>query len=139
MKFIAILTIGCMLFAACTGARGHMKFSDLRYPASMSASLYNRNEAVLVKDKNLKVVEKFSYEKRFWGILYSWVRLSGSGDVDSAMNEAIAKAHGDGIVNVRVTEASCSFNTYMAIPFTLIPLTPGCVNAKVEGEIVKVR
>lgn len=139
MRMLVVLLSGCALLSACAGARGHMKFSDLRYPASMSSSLYNRNDAVLVKDRNLKVVDKFSYEKRFWGIFYSWVRLSGSSDIDAAMNQAIEKAKGDGMVNVRITEASCSFNTYMAIPFTLIPLTPGCVNTTIEGEIVKVR
>lgn len=134
-----LLLLALLAASACTGARGHMKFSELHYPASMSASLYAKNEAVLQKDRNLKVVEKFTYEKRFWGILYSWVRLSGSADVDAAMNQAIQKAKGDGMINVRVVESTCSLNYFLAIPFMVLPITPGCVNATIEGEIVKVK
>lgn len=130
---LLIWTVGC------TGASGHMKFSDLQYPASLSPALYSKNDTVLLKDRGLQVVGKFSYEKRFWGIFYSWIRLSGSSDVDQAMNEAIQKAHGHGMINVNVTESTCGYNIGFGLLFTLVPLVPGCVNTVIEGEIVKAR
>jgi len=136
---LRIFSLTLLCICACTGARGHLKFKELQYPASMSASLYAKNDTVLYKGRNLQVVQKFTYEKRFWGIFYSWVRLSGSADVDTAMNQAIQKAKGDGMINVRVVESTCSFNYYIGIPFMLLPFTPGCVNAAIEGEIVKVK
>lgn len=133
------LAIVLAAIVGCTGASGHMKFSDLQYPASLSPALYSKNDTVLLKDRGLQVVGKFNYEKRFWGIFYSWIKLSGSSDVDQAMNEAIRNAHGHGMINVHVTESTCGYNIGIGLLFTLVPIAPGCVNTVIEGDIVKAR
>ena len=87
----SIVTMLISLSAYTVGARGHLKFSEAKDPISLSPALYDQYDNVLIKDKQLNVVGKFKYEKRFWGLMYSWVRISESKDVDEAINDAIEK------------------------------------------------
>jgi len=138
MSFI----IGIMLISlsACTvGARGHLKFSEAKYPISLSPALYDQNDNVLVKGKQLNVVGKFKYEKRFWGLTYSWIRISGSKDVDEAINDAIGKKQGVGLINLAVTTDGCLSNSLITFPFSILPVIPGCTDTIIEGEIVNLR
>lgn len=134
--------IGAMLIflSSCSvGARGHLKFSEAKYPISLSPALYDQNDNVLVKGKQLNVVGKFKYEKRFWGVMYSWIRLSGSEDVDEAINNAIEKKHGVGLINLAVTTDGCLSNSLMTFPISILPIIPGCIDAIIEGDIVNLK
>lgn len=138
MSFI----VGIMLISlsACTvGARGHLKFSEAKYPISLSPALYDQNDNVLVKGKQLNVVGKFKYEKRFWGISYAWIRMSGSSDVDEAINDAIAKKQGVGLINLAITTDGCVSNSIMTFPFSILPVIPGCTDTMIEGDIVSLK
>ena len=131
--------IGAMLIflSGCTvGARGHLKFSEAKYPISLSPALYDQNDNVLIKGKQLNVVGKFKYEKRFWGISYAWIRMSGSKDVDEAINNASAKNQGVGLINLSITTDGCLSNSMMTFPFSILPIIPGCTNTVIEGDIV---
>lgn len=137
---IAVIAAMLISLSACAvGARGHLKFSEAEYPISLSPALYDQNGNVLVKDKQLNVVGKFKYEKRFWGIMYSWVRLSGSSDVDAAINNAIKEKQGVGLINLAVTTDGCASNSAMTFPVSILPIIPGCTNAIIEGDIVKLK
>lgn len=138
MSFI-IGTLLIFLSGCTVGARGHLKFSDAKYPISLSPALYDQNDNVLVKDKQLKVVGKFKYEKRFWGLTYSWIRLSGSKDVDEAINDAIEKKQGVGLINLAVTTDGCLSNSLMTFPISILPIIPGCTDTIIEGDIVSLR
>lgn len=137
-----IFIIAAMLISlsSCSaGARGHLKFSEAKYPISLSPALYDKKDNILIKDKQLKVVGKFKYEKRFWGLAYSWVRITGSDDVDEAINKAIKKKKGVGLINLAVTTDGCLSNSFMTFPFSLLPIIPGCTDAIIEGDIVRLR
>lgn len=138
-KFAVIAVMFTSITACSVGARGHLKFSEAKYPISLSPALYDQNETVLVKDKQLSVVGKFKYEKRFWGIMYSWVRLSGSDDVDLAINDAIKDKQGVGMINLAVTTNGCLSNYILTFPLSILPIIPGCTDAIIEGDIVKLR
>lgn len=138
MSFIVVIIL--ISQSACSvGARGHLKFSEAKYPVSLSPALYDQNNNVLIKGKQLKVVGKFKHEKRFWGLMYSWVRITGSEDVDEAINRAIKNKKGVGLINLAVTTDGCLSNSLMTFPFSILPIIPGCTDAIIEGDIVKLR
>lgn len=138
MSFIVVIML--VSLSACTaGARGHLKLSEAKYPISLSPALYDQNYNILIKGKQLKVVGKFKYEKRFWGLVYSWVRITGSEDVDKAINRAIKKKKGVGLINLAVTTDGCLSNSFMTFPFSILPIIPGCTDAIIEGDIVRLR
>jgi hypothetical protein len=119
----------------CAGSRGWIKFDELRYPASMSPYLYGPNNELLAKDRELRVIDSFSGEHHYWGVVYSLVPLSGTKEIGEQINRAIERAGGDGIVNVKVTSAS----NFMSEAFILniLPVWPSQTKVVVEGEIVK--
>ena len=112
-----------------------MRFDELKYPASMSAYLYGPNNELLAKDRELQVIEPFSYKTRFWGTFYSLVPLTGTKDVSKEVNKKIEASGGDGIINVKVT-AKPGFLTQFH-PLTLLPFWPSFTEVLMEGEIVK--
>jgi hypothetical protein len=138
-KILVIAASLISLSSCAVGARGHLTFSEAKYPVSLSPALYDQNDNVLVKDKQLRVVGKFRYEKRFWGVMYSWVRLSGSNDVDAALNKAIEQNQGVGVINLSVTTDGCVSNSVVTFPISILPIIPGCTDAMIEGDIVKLR
>lgn len=141
-KIYTSFIIGTMLISlsGCSvGARGHLEFAEAKYPISLSPALYDQNDNILVKDKQLNVVGKFKYEKRFWGLMYSWVRISGSKDVDEAINDAIQKKHGVGLINLAVTTDGCLSNSILTFPLSILPVIPGCTDTIIEGDIVKLK
>lgn len=139
-KYLSFTLLACLLFIAIGcggGGRGSLTFDGLKHPASMSAFLYDKDNKTAAKDKELTVLDKFSYEKKFWGLLYSTIPLSSDKDVVEAINKKVEEAGGDGIINLSVTASNCAFNSFPIL--SLLPIMPGCVNAVVEGEIVKLK
>lgn len=135
-KSLIIVTMLISVSACTVGARGHLKFTEAKFPISLSPALYDQNDNVLLKGKQLNVVGKFKYEKRFWGLSYAWLRLSGSKDVDEAINAAIAKNQGVGLINMSITTDGCLLNSMMTFPFSILPIMPGCTDTVIEGDIV---
>lgn len=143
IKFVLFALICSSIATGCAGGRKSITFQNLQYPVSMSSSLYGPHNEVLVKDKELTTLDTFNYEKKYWGVLYSFVPISGEGDVAEEINKKIKEKGGDGMVNLRVESKSCGWNfatPLLPVPFlsiNLLPVTPGCTNAKIQGEIVK--
>ena len=133
--------ITILIFFAMTGcfgaggSKGRITFDELKYPASMSAYLYSPNNELLAKDRELRVIDRFSYKMNFWGTLYSFVQLTGAKDVGQEVNKIIEASGGDGIINVKVT-AKPGFLT-LSHPLTLLPFWPSNTEVFIEGEIVK--
>jgi hypothetical protein len=134
MKNYLLMILILFLFQ-CTGSRAEIKLEKVEVPVSLSAFLYGEDGQVLVKNKSLKVIGKFKYEKRFWGILWTMIRLSNDDDVSNEINKQVNAQGGDGIINLMVESDYCSLN---AFPFLgLLPIWPGCTIATFNGEIIK--
>lgn len=132
---VAAISIAAITGCGMAGSRGSMSLDNLAYPVSMSPFLYGPRGESVEKGKDLAVVGKFEYVKYHWGILYSAVALSGTGDIGEAINAEIARLHGDGMVNLTVTAKNGFLNS---IPiFNLLPIWPGFTRLEVEGDIVK--
>jgi hypothetical protein len=129
-----IISLLIVILVNCSGGRAAIKLEKAQVPISMSPFLYSEDGKVLVKNKDLKVLGKFEYEKRFWAILWSHVRLSDDDDVAEAINEQVNAKGGDGIISLLVESDYCGIN---AVPFLgILPIWPGCTKAKFQGEIV---
>jgi hypothetical protein len=89
-----------------------MKFDELRYPASMSSYLYGPNNELLAKDRELRVINRFSGEYDYWGTFYSLMPLTGTKDIGEEINKAIEEAGGEGIVNVKVMSETNSLDEF---------------------------
>lgn len=137
IKPSSIIVIWCLcLLAGCAGGRGKITFDNLKYPASMSAFIYGDGNEMLSKG-DLRVLDTFRYEKRFWGIFWSGIPLSSEKGIAEAINRKVEDAGGEGVINLAVTTSTCGINSLPLLSF--LPVLPGCVNVKVEGEIVKTK
>ena len=132
------LSLSLFLFVAaasgCAGARGSLAFDRLSYPVSSSSFLYGPDEQ-LVAAGQLTTLTSFTLEKRIWGILWSFVPLSGAEDVSDEINERIAEAGGEGVTNLSVQVENCGMN-YVPI-INWLPIYPGCTLVHVTGVVVK--
>ena len=134
----SLITIAIFIISTinCAGSRGSIKFSELKYPASMSGYLYNNKKETLVKGDKLKVVQNFSYQKTFWSILYSYKSLSDEEEIVMALNEAIKDNNGYGVINLSAEMRACKINSIPVL--SVLPIWPGCADITLKGEIVKV-
>lgn len=129
------LLLGCgLVLAGCAGARGKVRFDTLEHPASMSGYLYGPDDRAL-SPRSLQVVGQFERRERMWGLMYSWIPLTGSVDLSQEINREVERAGGEGVINLSVTTDGCALNYIPAV--SLLPLWPGCADVTVAGEIVR--
>ncbi len=129
---ILILTA---LLSSCAGSKAVIKLEDLKYPASMSAYIYNSQGKILSVGSGLNKIGNWKFKKKFWSIGYSYLDLSGDSEVAESMNAAIREANGTGIVNFKAESERCGYS-YIPI-FPILPVFPECIDVKFEGDIVK--
>lgn len=136
-KFIASVALLGFVWG-CAGARGSISMDASNYPVSMSAYLYDKDYKILAKDKELAVIDKFTYQKTAWGIFWNIIPLTKNDDVADAMNKKANELKADGMVNFRVTVAPCFTNNYFYWTYLdFIPLVPGCADLTIEGDFVR--
>jgi hypothetical protein len=135
-NFVTIL--GVLALAAflggCAGARGALAFDQLKYPVSSSPFIYGPDDRPL-NPGEVQHVGKMVWVERVWGLWWSWIPLSGTIDVSAPINAQIARAGGDGIINLKVIAENCGMN-YVPV-FNMVPLYPGCTYVTITGDIVK--
>ncbi len=135
---LSLVVIALALCGAGCGmgfSGGSIRFDDLKYPASMSGSLYGPNGEVTNTENGLKEIDGFYYSREYWSMFYSLVPLSGTNDIVEQMNMKIEKAGGDGMINVKVISDYSKLTSIW--PLNLLPIWPGCSEVQVRGTIVK--
>lgn len=130
----ALSLVLALLSLACAGGRGVVRFDSLGYPASMSGYVYGSNGLPL-SPNTLKVVGEFEREAKLWGMLFSWIPLTGRLDLSTPINQEIERAGGDGVINLTVRSQGCTLNYVPGL--SLLPVWPGCAAVTVQGQIVK--
>ena len=102
----------------------------------MSGYLYNP-EGRALPPESFSIADHFSHELKIWGLAYSWAPVTKEADTDvsEALNAAIKKARGDGVIYLTVTSTRCWMNNVPIV--TLLPFWPGCAKVTIEGEIVR--
>jgi len=136
---LVILSIS-YFFPGCSSTRASLKFESLKYPASMSAFLYDQNDQVAMKGEQLISLFSFKLKKTFWAIGYGLIPLSSEGAISDSLNSLVEKHKGDGIINLSVTidqgVVNKLYSVFLFIP-SLIPVFPSSANITITGDIVK--
>jgi len=127
---ISILALA-LLATGCSGARSHVVADSARYPISLSDGVRDQ-DGKLLPDEQKQVVGGFTYSYRAWGWLWRIVSFTGDHDISDAVNEQVAAANGDAIVNMSVKGEMCLWNL-----FTIVGVLPDCSNVRVRGHIIK--
>lgn len=133
-KLIPVLVAAALGLGACGGARGTLAFDGLKYPVSSSPFVYAPDGQPVTLGA-LAQVGYIDEAVRLWGILYSWIPLSGTKDISDLINARIAAVGGEGVINLALHVSNCGINY---IPFiNWLPIYPGCTYVRVTGNIVK--
>lgn len=117
----------------CAGSRAKIRFDRLEYPVSTSAYVAVGNK-VVVRDEKTTVKSEVVVTKRFWGILYSFVRLSDGDELIEKLNQEIRLHGGRAVVNFTVESEACAMNSVIIL--SLLPFYPGCTIVTFRGEVV---
>jgi hypothetical protein len=128
------LALGVGIGIGCAGGRGDVRFDSLRYPVSMSGYVYGPKNRAL-SPRSLEVVSEFEHEGRLWGVLFSWLPVSGDLDLSDEINNDVEAAGGEGVINLSVKSEGCVLNYIPGL--SLIPMWPGCADVTVAGQVVK--
>ena len=100
--------------AGCAGARGGVSFKTARYPISMSGMLFDPQGRVL-PPQALQVVGEVQADRWLWGVMYSWIPLSGTRDMSEDMNEQIAAFGGEGGIGLHAEVTGCALNGFFPL------------------------
>jgi hypothetical protein len=133
INILGVVALAALL-GGCAGARGALAFDQLKFPVSSSAFIYAPDDRPVTVNE-LQRVGQLAWVERVWGIFWSWIPLTGTIDVSAPMNDQIARAGGQGVINLRVRVENCGMN-YVPV-FNLLPVYPGCSFVTVTGDIVR--
>lgn len=132
LLFSAMITL---ILSGCGISGGRINFDDLKYPASMSGSLYGPTGDSIAHGTGLNPIQDFEHTKYLCSILYSIIPISRSGDIIELMNKKIEAAGGDGMTYVSVSSDYSMLTS--VFPLNLLPIWPGCSKITVKGTIVR--
>lgn len=129
-----------ILFTGCSSTRGVLSFNSLQYPASMSAFLYDQNQHVAMKGKELDSISSFKIKKTYWSMAYGLIPLTKGESISDSINAIVEQYKGDGIINLTVKIEQGVVNKIYSFLFYLpsyVPIIPSSADITVTGEVVK--
>jgi hypothetical protein len=106
----------------------------------MSAFLYDKDNNIVMKGRELQTVHSFAYKRTFRTLGYGLIRLTSEGGIADTLSAMVERYHGDGIINLSVSVqqglATKLSGALLWIP-TWLPFFPGSADVTIRGEIVK--
>jgi hypothetical protein len=129
LLFVATIAAG-----GCAGGRSNLRFEDTRYPISLSPTVLGSDGGLLLPAQR-EVVGKLEIETKVYGVMWAAVPLTPNKDLSAKVNDAVARAGGQAVVNLRVTSRQCGLNHAWVI--STVPLWPGCSHVFVQGDIIR--
>jgi len=131
-----------ILINGCSSSQGIIKFSTLKYPTSMSAFLYDQNQNLVMKGKELETLHTFEFKKSYRSLAYGLIPLTQKESLSDSLNAIVGRYNGDGIINLTVTieqgVVNKVYSFFMYLP-SYIPVLPSSARITVTGEIVKLK
>jgi hypothetical protein len=138
----AILIYVAFQLASCTSSRGVITFGELKYPASMSAFLYDNDKNIVMKGKELETVDTFKIKQTYWSIFYGLIPLTKKDMICNSLNSIVEKNRGDGIINLTVTirqgVVNKIYSFFLYLP-SYVPVLPGATDITISGEVVRLK
>jgi hypothetical protein len=132
-NYLPVLVLAASFALGCSGASSNVVAPDAKYPLSLSDGLRDENGRLL-EDNELEVVGAFEADYTAWGMWWNIISFTGDADISDEVNEQVAAAKGEGIVNLAVRSKTNVWNG-----MTLIGLLPDAAAVKVRGHIVRRR
>jgi hypothetical protein len=136
----AIFLYSLILLSGCSSTKGILSFNTLQYPASMSAFLYDQNQDVAMKGRELDSLFSFKIKKTYWSLAYGLIPLTKGESISDSLNAIVEQYKGDGIINLTVTidqgVVNKIYSFFLYLP-SYIPIIPSSADITVTGEVVK--
>ena len=132
----AFALLALLTLTGCAGARTHVAAPTANVPISLSHAVRDADGSLVPRERR-EIVGALHDERTAWGLLYSVIELTPEKDISAAVNEQVARAGGDAVVNLRIETHGCAWN-YVPI-LDLLPVWPGCAKLTIDGDIVRVR
>jgi hypothetical protein len=130
LLLIAVAGVGF----GCAGSRGRVVASNIRYPVSMTSSIYDANSNVYTPEQS-ELVRHFKHEWSYWSMLFTVVPLNHhERDISDLLSEEITSNSGDGIVNFSVMAKMGAW--YLQ---AWLPVLPSAVDVTVEGDVFRLK
>jgi len=137
IRFCLLLFLPLAL-VGCVGSRQDVRFSSVTVPLSLSGQLLDA-QGRLVADESLETVGRLGASRRGWSIFWTLLPMKGI-DFSRDINEQVAAAGGEGVINLQVTSQEGCTLSLNQVPFAaLLPIFPGCADVAVSGDIVRLR
>lgn len=121
---LLVLTGGC-------GARSYIRADTARYPVSLSSGVRGA-DGKLVDPQTLRKTGEFHTDYTACRMLWTLVPIkSAHRDISDDVNQQVAAAHGEAIVNLSVQSAATVWNI-----MTFVGVLPDCGKVDITGDIV---
>jgi len=133
---LAVATLALATGMGCAGARTNITAPDSKYPVSLSRGVRDADGTLVPAERRI-VVGHFETKSHPYSLFYSFLPLKPTTDISEEINQQVAAAGGDAVINLKVGSTQCWAN-WMLI-FDILPIWPGCANVVIKGDIIKVR
>lgn len=134
MRKVVAVGLLLSLLSHCAGHKGVLKLEELKYPASFSGYIYDKDFKPVRIEGGLKKLSTVRVARTGWSMLYGFTKLSDSARVIDDFNSEVEKAGGQGVVNLEIAHSDCFLNSLF--PLTLLPFWVGCSKIEVSGDVV---
>lgn len=135
----ATLFLSLLCGTGCAaGGHSQLTANQARYPISFSSYVRDADGALLHDGTTLHRVGQIDHEYSAYALAWGIAGLNTEEDISEIVNRAVEAAGGEAVVNLSVTAGSCGWNAFVYwMPLYMVPAFPGCVNTRVQGDIVR--
>lgn len=128
--FVVLLMLFSITSGCSSYAKMHIVAPTIDYPVSTTSEILDTDGHILTTDKDLEVIEAFSFSIFHWYI--GRTQLSSyEHNISDELNNAIRSRHGDAAVNIKL-----SINAEWGYEI-LLPFIPTVAIASISGEVVR--
>lgn len=130
-NLVALTVLGLAALTAGCGARSYIRADSARYPVSLSSGVRGP-DGKLVDPQALHKTGEFHTDYTACRMLWTLVPIkSAHRDISDDVNQQVAQAHGEAIVNLSVQSAATVWNI-----MTFVGVLPDCGKVGITGDIV---
>lgn len=131
VRHVRHVLLGLLVFTAGCGARSYLRADTARYPVSLSSGVRGA-DGKLVDPQVLHKTGEFHADYTACRMLWTLVPIkSAHRDISDDVNQQVADAHGEAIVNLSVQSAATVWNI-----ITFLGVLPDCGKVDIKGDIV---
>ena len=132
--FVVITLLFLFIVTSCAGSRSQISAPSVNYPVSLSSAIRNVDGTIPAVEDLAKVGE-FNYQYKTRSMLWTLIPLSRQKhDISNALNEQIAKAGGDAVINLAIKNGGDPVISFTSM--LTLGLLPTSSLIEIKGDIV---